>query len=60
LALISYINLSKSFIQNSKNPKVTLLESDEKFDPSAIVIWFIAVIVVFLGSLWSSYEFKQT
>ena len=31
-----------------------------RFDFSLIVIWFVAVVTVFLGALWTRYEFVKT
>ncbi len=43
------------------NPQSTVLisASGDKFDWSLIVIWFIALVTVFLGALWSRLEFNQ-
>ena len=45
----------------SNNPNSTILVdgNDRKFDASLIVIWFIALLAVFIGSMWTKHEFKK-
>lgn len=38
--------------------KVLMSHDKTRFDYSLIVIWIIAILTIFLGSLWTHYEFK--
>ncbi len=46
-----------SFSDANPNSTVMISPNTDKFDWSLIVIWFIALITVFLGALWSRLEF---
>lgn len=45
------------FIGVNQDSTVLITDSKDKFDWSLIVIWFIALLSVFLGALWTRLEF---
>lgn len=46
-----------AFISQNPTSEVYIKDNTEKFDLSLIVIWFIALAAVVIGSLWTRHEF---
>ncbi len=57
--LINFKIIKKDFLQKYSNPTVEVISTGDKFDFSLIVIWIIATVSVFFGSIWASYEFRE-
>ena len=46
------------FLNKWNKVDVTLQVDTSRFDWSLIVIWFVAILVVFFGALWTKHELK--